>query len=190
MLLRVFSAKVFLYCRCCFLFREYRITSSVKQTASFSVYLLDILVTFLFLTSHHPSSLDLHFFIDTIFAFCEPNFFLWSKISVRLIFPSVLFPQIDGYAQPPNNSAFLPFFLLWCCCESNLWNGNEDSLSLSASLSFQTSKRGYASNVFLRSWSAAKSYKWSREKEREEESEQNAEEGEGVQDKKMKGERM
>lgn len=41
------------------------------------------------------------------------------------------------------------------------------SPSLSASLSFQTSKRGYASNVFLRSWSAAKSYKWSREKERQ-----------------------
>lgn len=59
-------------------------------------------------------------------------------------------------------------------------------LSQPASLSLQTSKRGYASNVFLRSWSAAKSYKWSGEREREgrregereeeEEIEQNAEE--------------
>lgn len=81
------------------------------------------------------------------------------------------------------------------------------SLSLSRpltaclSLSLQTSKRGYASNVFLRSWSAAKSYKWSEEREgrregereEEEEIEQNAEKAGGCrglrdeENEKMKG---
>lgn len=62
-----------------------------------------------------------------------------------------------------------------------------------ASLSFQTSKRGYASDVFFRSWSAAKSYKWSRERKREKEKKRERQEerkqnAEGAQDKKMKGE--
>lgn len=84
--------------------------------------------------------------------------------SVCLIFPSFLLSVTCGYAQPPDIPVFLlsAVLLLWLKPVKWKW-GLARSLSLSASLSFQTSKRGYASNVFLRSWSAAKSYKWSRE---------------------------
>lgn len=75
------------------------------------------------------------------------------------------------------------------CCESSLWNGNQDWVSPS----FQTSERACASDVFLRSWSAAKPYKWSRERERESRGRrerQNIGGRGGVGQKKMKGKRM
>lgn len=71
----------------------------------------------------------------------------------------------------PSSSAWLryahSFLLLELLQWIKLCEMEMRTLSLSVSLSFQTSKPGYASNVFLRSWSAAKSYKWSRERWRE-----------------------
>lgn len=114
-----------------------------------------------------PLCLSLHFSTYAIILLCKPNFpffFLQSKTRVCL-FSTLPFVS-DWQLRSHSRYSCIPSF---CCgvamnqvCEMEM-----RSLSLSASLSFQTSKRGYASNVFLRSWSAAKSYKWSRERERE-----------------------
>lgn len=78
--------------------------------------------------------------------------------------PSFLFSLIGSYAHTLDIPVFLLSAVALVWIKSVKWKWGL-SRSLSASLSFQTSKRGYASNVFLRSWSTAKSYKWSRERE-------------------------
>lgn len=103
-------------------------------------------------------------------------------VHVKLIFPFLCnLRSVPALSCHPSFSLWLvamhthtryfyipPFAVLLQWIKSVKWKWGASrflSLSLSASLSFQTSKRGYASNVFLRSWSAAKSYKWSKERD-------------------------